>query len=160
ALQTTGKHYLLEDYTLSYSPSLTALREMIKPRKNIDDKSITPKTLFAVGNPALGDENSKPVASTLMGETLLPLPGAEEQVKRLARLYGQQQSKFYIGSEAREKQVKAEAGNYKILQFATHGILNDASPMYSHLVLSQTDDKKDEDGLLEAWEIMQMDLQA
>jgi CHAT domain-containing protein len=35
--------------------------------------------------------------------------------------------------------------------------LNNASPLYSHLVLAQSEK---EDGLLEAWELMQMDLQA
>jgi CHAT domain-containing protein len=37
-------------------------------------------------------------------------------------------------------------------------MLNNASPMYSHLVLAPGD--KNEDGLLEAWEIMQLDLKA
>jgi CHAT domain-containing protein len=45
-----------------------------------------------------------------------------------------------------------------ILHFATHGILNNATPMYSHLMLAPG--TTDEDGLLEAWELMQMDLQA
>ena len=61
-------------------------------------------------------------------------------------------------SEAREDRVKAEAGQAGILHFATHGMLNNASPMYSHLVLAPGD--KNEDGLLEAWEVMQLDLKA
>jgi tetratricopeptide (TPR) repeat protein len=36
---------------------------------------------------------------------------------------------------------------------------DNSSPMYSHVVLAQSEDGK-EDGLLEAWEIMQMDLKA
>ena len=43
----------------------------------------------------------------------------------------------------------------KILHFATHGILNNASPMYSHLALAEGG--AGEDGLLEAWELMQLD---
>jgi CHAT domain-containing protein len=54
--------------------------------------------------------------------------------------------------------VKKEAGQAAILHFATHGILNDASPMYSHLALAQGD--TNEDGLLEAWELMRLDLKA
>jgi CHAT domain-containing protein len=46
------------------------------------------------------------------------------------------------------------------VQFATHGILNDVSPMYSHLVLSQKADNPNEDGLLEAWEMKDLDLKA
>jgi len=74
-------------------------------------------------------------------------------------MYGAKASKVYVGAEAREEVLKAESSNYRILQLATHGILNNASPMYSHVVLAQSDNAK-EDGLLEAWEIMQMDLQA
>src|SRR5262249_37478527 len=51
-----------------------------------------------------------------------------------------------------------EASRARIIHFATHGVLNDASPMYSYLALAQGD--KNEDGLLEAWELMQLDLRA
>jgi len=42
--------------------------------------------------------------------------------------------------------------------FATHGMLDNSSPMYSHLVLAPGG--PNEDGLLEAWELMQLDLKA
>jgi len=56
--------------------------------------------------------------------------------------------------------VKKEAANYRILQLATHGVLNNVNPMYSHIVLSQSAGDTKEDGLLEAWEIMDLDLKA
>jgi CHAT domain-containing protein len=73
-------------------------------------------------------------------------------------LYGVGRSKVYIGADAREDRVKSEASRAKILHFATHGILNNASPMYSHLALAEGG--AGEDGLLEAWELMQLDLKA
>ena len=79
-------------------------------------------------------------------------------MKALGRLYGASRSKVYIGAEAREDRVKNEATGAKILHFATHGILNNASPMYSHLALANGG--AGEDGLLEAWELMQMELHA
>ena len=91
-------------------------------------------------------------------EKLEPLPEAEQEVRALGQLYGTQHSKVYVGREAREDRVKTEAGQAGILHFATHGTLNNASPMYSHLVLAQGD--TNEDGLLEAWELMQLDLKA
>jgi CHAT domain-containing protein len=91
-------------------------------------------------------------------ESLDPLPEAEAEVKGLGRLYGAARSKIYVGAEAREDRAKNEAGAFQVLHFATHGVLNNAAPMYSHLVLAQGD--KNEDGLLEAWELMQMDLHA
>src|SRR4030095_1545761 len=74
------------------------------------------------------------------------------------RLYGAARSKIYVGADAREDHVKSEASRAKILHFATHGILNNASPMYSHLALAEGG--TNEDGLWEAWELMQLDLQA
>jgi CHAT domain-containing protein len=76
----------------------------------------------------------------------------------LGQLYGAARSKVYVGAEAREGRVKAEAAAARVIHFATHGTLNDGAPMYSHLVLAQGD--ADEDGLLEAWELMQMELRA
>jgi CHAT domain-containing protein len=46
-----------------------------------------------------------------------------------------------------------------VLHFATHAVLDDKNPLYSHLVLAPGTDRS-EDGLLEAWELMQMDLKA
>ena len=96
----------------------------------------------------------------LMDEKLLPLPEAETQVKLLGQLYGPEHSKIYLGAEAREERFKKEAVTFGVLHLATHGMWNDASPMYSYLVLSQGRADQNEDGLLEAWEIMKLDLNA
>jgi len=96
----------------------------------------------------------------LMDEKLDPLPEAERQVNVMKQIYGAQKTRVYIGAEAREERVKAEAGSYRILHFATHGILNDSSPMYSQLLLAQSEADANEDGLLEAWEIMKLNLNA
>ncbi|HEV2663598.1 MAG TPA: CHAT domain-containing protein, partial [Blastocatellia bacterium] len=104
------------------------------------------------------EETVARAALALRDEKLDPLPEAEAEVKGLGRLYGAARSKIYVGAEAREDRAKNEAGDFQVLHFATHGVLNNAAPMYSHLVLAQGD--KNEDGLLEAWELMQMDLHA
>jgi CHAT domain-containing protein len=75
-------------------------------------------------------------------------------------LYGARRSKVYVGVAAREERVKAEANSARILHFATHGIFNDASPMYSHVLLSQAADNPQQDGLLEAWELLNLELNA
>jgi CHAT domain-containing protein/Tfp pilus assembly protein PilF len=156
ALLSPRDRYLVKDHAIAYAPSLTALREMIKLRQR---KSSEAPTLLAIGNPALGKEVVER-RSRLMGNPLEPLPDAETQVRRLSRFYDPRRSKIYIGAEATEARVKAEAGQYTVLQFATHGEPNDRSPMYSHLVLAQTGEKDQEDGLLEAWEFLNLDLKA
>ncbi|HET6851147.1 MAG TPA: CHAT domain-containing tetratricopeptide repeat protein, partial [Pyrinomonadaceae bacterium] len=155
ALVNGANHFLIEDAAISYTPSLTVLREMRKRQR----KDTAPATLLALGNPSLGNETVKRAAlTTLRDGKLDPLPEAEQEVKELGRLYGVSRSKVYTGAEAREDRVKSEAGQARILHFATHAMLNNASPMYSHLAFAGGG--ANEDGLLEAWELMQLDLRA
>lgn len=161
ALQAGPGHYLLEDYAIAYVPSLTVLREMARLRLRVKSAPSAPLIrLLAMGNPALGKETSERAKLTYRDERLEPLPEAEKEVVSLKRLYGSDQSEVYIGAAAGEDRFKAEAGKFRVLHLATHGIFNDASPMYSHVLLSQGKSDSNEDGLLEAWEIMQMDLKA
>ncbi len=153
ALRSADGRFLIQSAAISYAPSLTVLRELVRTRK-----SQSSSTLLAMGNPTLAGPTISRSKSILMGASFEPLPEAERMVKGLSQMYGAK-ARVYVGAEAREDLLKAEAGKYRILQLATHGVINNASPMYSHLVLAQGDDGK-EDGLLEAWEIMQLDLKA
>jgi CHAT domain-containing protein/tetratricopeptide (TPR) repeat protein len=157
ALLDERDRYLIERSAVSYAPSLTVLREM-RARRDRRRAEATPSNLLALGNPFIGKETVERARLSLRDEKLYPLPEAEAEVRALGRLYGAQRSKVYIGAEAHEDRLKAEAGQYRILHFATHGVLNDAAPLYSYLALARGD--KNEDGLLEAWELMQLDLKA
>jgi len=157
ALIDERDRYLIERSAVSYSPSLTVLREM-RARSDKRRAEAAPSTLLALGNPLIGQETVELASLTLRDEKLSPLPEAEDEVRALGRLYGARRSNVYVGAEAREDRLKAEAGQARILHFATHGVLNNAAPLYSYLALAQGD--KNEDGLLEAWELMQLDLKA
>jgi CHAT domain-containing protein/tetratricopeptide (TPR) repeat protein len=156
ALLTQDGRYVIEKSAVSYAPSLTVLREMKAKHNRRQAEPAGP--LLALGNPALGKETVERAALAMRDDKLDPLPEAELEVKALRRLYGMSRSKVYIGAEAREDRVKTDALQAGILHFATHGTMNDASPMYSHLVLAQGG--TNEDGLLEAWELMRMNLKA
>ena len=153
ALRTSTTRFLIEDAAISYVPSLTVLREMTRRPK----AQTAAPTLLAMGNPALGKETIERATFALRDGKFEPLPEAESEVKAIGQLYGATRSKVFMGAAAREDRAKAEAGQMRVLHFATHGVMNNASPLYSHLVLANSDK---EDGLLEAWELMQMDLQA
>jgi CHAT domain-containing protein len=141
ALQSSGHRYLIEDVSVSYAPSITVLREMMR----LHTAARAPRTLLAFGNPAAHGEQA--------------LPETETEVRRLAQLYGAS-SRVYVGADAREDRWKAEAPGYRVIHLATHGVLDDASPLYSHLLLAQSERGNTEDGLLEAWEIMNVPLKA
>jgi len=160
ALEAENQRYLIEDHTVSYAQSLTTLREFVKRRGNAARKS-NDLELLAFGNPELNGKDVKERVKTgLMDYALEPLPEAEKMVTALGGLYGATKSRVYIGAAATEDRAKAEAPNSRIIQFATHGLLDSRNPMYSHLVLSQSARNEADDGLLEAWEIMKLDLHA
>jgi CHAT domain-containing protein len=158
ALMDEKGKYLVEKAAISYAPSLTALREM---KKRAADAEAPPDAeLLAFGNPIVGKSTRESVQRVFMDESLEPIPEAERLVNELAKMYGPKQSKVFTGASARESVAKAEAPKYRIVQFATHGILNNMSPMYSHLVMAQDEKDPNEDGLLEAWELKDLDLKA
>ena len=159
ALQSPQGRFLLEEHAISYVPSASVLQEMVRMRRKRTG-NFRSASLLAFGNPALGKQTTERVGLTRGEAKLQPLPETEREVKHLSELYGSTQSHVFIGEGASEDRLKAEAPKFTILHLATHGILNDASPMYSQVVLSQGDASANEDGLLEAWEIMKMDLKA
>src|SRR5262249_34552866 len=150
--------FLIEDAAISYTPSLSVLREMQLVRKK--KQAPGQKTLLALGNPMLADQSVQSAKFLVRDGKFEPLPEAEQEVQTLEQFYGKTGSKVYIGAAAREEVVKQESAQYRILHFATHGVLNDISPMYSNVLLSQASGKSDQDGLLEAWEMMNLDLDA
>ena len=60
-----------------------------------------------------------------------------------------------MGRDAQEKTIKQDAGQFRYLHFATHGILTDAAPLMSSIVLAAPPDDQ-EDGILTAREIFDL----
>jgi CHAT domain-containing protein len=84
----------------------------------------------------------------------------EKQASELEKIYPPPAGEIFVGAAAREKTFKEKAASAAILHFATHGVLDDRAPLYSYLLLSQTDVAPGEDGRLEARELLQMKLHA
>jgi len=100
------------------------------------------------------------IKTTYRGENLGPLPDAEVEVSVLKNIWGTSSSRVLIGPSASKNVFRSEASKYNIIHLATHGILDNASPMYSRLVMARAENDPNDDGLLEAREIMQLDLHA
>jgi CHAT domain-containing protein/tetratricopeptide (TPR) repeat protein len=160
ALQSPAGRYVLEDHAVSYTPSLSVARAVALRRRGRPLKPSSVANLLAFGNPQPGGTAVPAEPGGMMSGGAGALPEAERQVRTLGQLYGVAHSRVYTGVEAREDRFKAEAGRYRILHLAAHGVLNDASPMYSHIVLSRGATDAAEDGLLETWELMNLDLNA
>jgi CHAT domain-containing protein/Tfp pilus assembly protein PilF len=166
-LPNANKRSLLEEHTISYAPSITFLNRLTAVRASRSTSDEAPR-LFAVANPATqtAATNSGPqkvsiaTGPPLMGDIWAPLPAAEKQVTELKKLYTDKNSMVLTGTKAREEVFKTKAADFDVVHFATHGVLNDRAPLYSYLLMSQENLAPGEDGLLEAWELMQMKLHA
>ena len=118
----------------------------------MEEKKIKP-SLVAFGNPVIGRDEQR-------NEELCPLPEAETEVSSIAKSFGPIGNKVLIGREASEKTFKALAPTYATIHLATHGVIDNRHPLYSHLLLTKTEGDPENDGLLEAREIMNMKLDA
>ena len=150
ALMTKEGHFLIEDHSLYYAPSLSVLREM-KRKSSANERSDS--SLIAFGNPVIGKDEQR-------NEELCPLPEAEAEVNSIANSFSPTRRKVLIGREATEKTFRSLASTYSTIHLATHGIIDNRQPLYSHLLLTKSEGDSENDGLLEAREIMHMSLQA
>lgn len=140
----SDRGYLLEELPVSYVPSLTVLEAIqTLPKPN------GPRTLLAMGRSRFGGASG-----------FEDLPDAAAQLEKLRDVYGAQRTAVYADRDATERHFKEAAPRYSVLHLATHGILDESSPLYSYLALTPDKTAADDDGRLEAWELMQLKLSA
>jgi CHAT domain-containing protein len=87
----------------------------------------------------------------------MPLPGAEDEVKYIAKLVP---TKLFLEYEASERNFKETASDYSVLHLAMHTIMNDENPMYSKLAFARNFSDTTEDHDLFTYEIYNMKLNA
>ncbi len=150
ALMSTRNRYLIEDRALYYAPSLSVLSEMDRSRASQHKR---PTSIIAFGNPVIGRDEQR-------NEELCPLPEAATEVTSIAKTLTAVNKKVLIGREASEQTFRVMAPTFTTIHLATHGVLDNRQPLYSHLLLTKTEGDSVNDGLLEAREIMNMNLQA
>jgi CHAT domain-containing protein/tetratricopeptide (TPR) repeat protein len=149
ALTTQRGKCLVEQYALYYAPSLSVLHEMNDRTRQTSSN----RSLIAFGNPVIGRDEK-------LNQDLCPLPEAETEVAEVAATVPSKLKRVLVGRDADEKSFKTLAPAYSTIHLATHGVLDNRDPLYSHLLLTKTDGDVENDGSLEAREIMNMRLNA
>jgi CHAT domain-containing protein len=155
ALSKAGR-YLIEDYPIYYAPSFNVLVEISKRKK--ESGNCSADSLLAFGNPFAGNETVAKLRARERGESFEPLPEAETEVRSLGQIFGRDRSKVFTGAAADEKTFKRLAPTFNTIHFATHGMLDNRHPLYSYLLLAKAEGDYEEDGLIEAREIMGLNL--
>ena len=179
----SGKGYgkvawLGQKFPISHVPSMQAFFAL----RASPPKRIPPKTLLGFGNPVLEGAKSKNSAEELAKvnaecrtdgpmnsatlRALAPLPDTATELKTIAGILGMQNSNLFLHEQATEQNFRMQSlKDYRVLYFATHGLLPGELKCQSEpgLVLTPPAGqatKKDNDGLLEASEIATLKLDA
>ncbi|HEV8433876.1 MAG TPA: CHAT domain-containing protein [Thermoanaerobaculia bacterium] len=124
-----GGHYLVQDYTLVYAPSASALRFLHAKESPVQRHALV------LGNPA----TPLPLAQ---------LPGAEAEAASVAKMFG---TTAHTGGDARESLLYHLDGKFDLLHIAAHGLYDGENPLFSRIALAPGDDQ---DGSLTVGEIL------
>ena len=152
ALIDSRGRYTIERHTIFYAPSLS----LLSWRANHPTHRKPPSSILVVANPRLTEQTVRMARAIQRDESLAPLPDAEKEAKEIRTLYGDK-VRIVTGEKATEAFVKRNAGRYRMIHLATHAEFDDTSPLSSHLLLAAGKEST-EDGLLEAREIMNLNL--
>ncbi|RLA81219.1 MAG: hypothetical protein DRG33_00980 [Deltaproteobacteria bacterium] len=131
--------YLIQDYTISYAPSLSVLKYAW-----LNKEKAYPKLCF------LGVADPDPKDSSISR-----LPEAREEAKEAAKAFPCHE--LYFDREATEEVVQSRSSVFRHLLISTHGLFNPVNPMFSFLLLSPT---QTTDGKLHAYEVFGLELGA
>jgi CHAT domain-containing protein/tetratricopeptide (TPR) repeat protein len=160
--------WLIEDYSFSYVPSLTSLKEL-KERK--DRNAFSRKQfLLAIGQPTFELNGNGFNSETQIVLKSFYEPGFNlildklqfslQEIETIASYFPAKKRKILAFQEASEEKLKAtDLSQYQIIHFATHCIIDDKKPARTSIVL-RLDQDPQEDGLLQVREIFNLRLKA
>ena len=151
--------FLIERAACFYAPSITVCLEMQAKQRS---RAHARGEFLGFANPPVPHSSEIRVTAKLRDREYQALPDSEREVETVARMYNAERTRVYKGASALEQRAKEESGDFDVLHFATHGVLDDRNPMYSHLLLAPSlrGGVTTDDGLLETWEMMRLDLHA
>lgn len=154
ALIDRNDRYVLESRIAVYSPSATSFSVL----RNTGLRKNSSQRVLAVGGIPYDRNNLRPSAITRgYSETALSnLPSSREEALAAAAAFPEAEKTLLLGDDATESAFK-KAAKGEIIHLAVHAIANETRPERSALVLL-SDPGEDEDGFLEATEIVQLRL--
>ena len=151
--------YLVLQYDIQYVPSVSVLSALRR-----DPGNRPARDLIAFGDPTgvVAEKDPAAAKNALFRDwtdDLQSLPFARAEVKAISALFPNGQVAVFMNRDASEYRVKrAPLGEYRIVHFASHGLIDEERPQFSSLVLSPGDYR--EDGFLTMREVFDLKLNA
>src|ERR1035438_9101245 len=159
--------YLLEDFSIAYSPSATAyslMRRARRERPRTAERELLAfgDSQFRAGGRRFNVEGPALVRSIYRstGFTFPPLPNSRTEVVAIAKLFPESLERTYLGVSATKSRLFSEKlDSSRCLHFATHAMLDERTPAQCGIALTP-DGSKGDDGILRMNEIVDMKLNA
>jgi len=157
---------LVAGHEIVTSPSASALAVL---RSELDGRRSPPRTLAVVADPVFDAADPRVAHGSRRGATaprvpspFARLPFSREEAESILALAPRDGRLKALGFAAsRETVLSGALRRYRIVHFATHGVLDAAHPELSGIVLSQVDPEgRPRDGFLRAHEIYRLSLPA
>jgi len=145
-------------------------------RQEIQNRTPAPKTLAVLADPVFKADDSRVAQSHRNVEHKMPdqvlnlrrgslyqrLAGSWKEAQTILQYVSEGDHLEAVGFDASlETATSEQLKDYRIIHFATHGILNNSHPQLSSLVLSLVDrNGKEQDGFLQLHQVQNMKLRA
>jgi CHAT domain-containing protein len=156
ALQTASGRYLIEDASISYGLSLTALETMTTSVRPHPARA----SVVALANPVLGTPAEERIALMRPAASVKPSASAEREARNVAALFGPASSRVLLGAQAGAGRILQAASAGSILHLAVPVFVSNASPLYSLVALTPADTTDADAGLVEVADVMGWELPA
>lgn len=162
-----------------YEPSAAALALLRRNGKKISGAT---KNLLVFSDPIFSRQDARLATTEIKNQTesetaiqrtenfrfadsltsLARLDASEDEAEAIMEIVGDSQSTVLSGAAAtRERALETSVSEYKIIHFATHGLINEARPELSGIVLSQIDEAgQPRNGVVRLRDIYAMNLSA
>ncbi len=168
-------HYVVEDHSITYAPSMSVLAEVEKRQAHAMRRAS--KQVLLVGDAVFNDDDPRAAVqpghlaitqtTTSTGVRLCAglhrLPATRDEVLSIARIAencGWKSKVLLDFNASKENLIHETLASYKVLHLATHAITDSVEGDFSSIVLSIDAKSPGKDGLLTAAEASQLRLNA
>ncbi len=145
-IQPGSSRFLLEDYSLLFTPSATMF--VICSEAAVAKENVAEEKLLVVGDPSF---NRPAFPSTPY------LASARHEAEAVADLY--RQPKKLIGDQASKRRLLEQIDKFDLLHLALHCVVDARSPMRSKLLLADGGNGDTSSGVLQAYEIYSLPME-
>jgi CHAT domain-containing protein/tetratricopeptide (TPR) repeat protein len=149
ALQPGAEEYIIDQFAVSYTPSLSALREVRKLRR-----ATPPASVLAVENPAIPASLTDRMKLSYRDIHLEATTERNNEIEAIGSMYPAMGAKLLTGQLASEDSVRRQSARSSVIHIAAPALLDDVTPTSSFIALSNSG--SNDDGVLQTREILNL----